>query len=529
MSPRSAGFCCRRGFAAPLLLVTVAFVFPGCRPPIVVPPPPTQLTVAPNVTIQYGVNWEQSEQRFTHGFELVRTDPAERRPGGLKPPFPSHLARIVITTERRLSQADAQQRLRDVARSRSGTAKFYAIGGWPAVELRFLERLPEKGIKDGTAHARPLPTVSRALVAIAAATLVVDFDISLAPDSKQALLDDAIGIAQSTSFASKANPEELSRIIAELEQWAKAGRPQTHSSPRPNRNSAGGPQLNVTPRPPTGVQPGVGELEIVASPNASKIAIAGNSGLTFSTNSGASYNKGNPGAFGLSDPTVARGISGNFYLGGITFPTNVFGFTGCADGISTSTDGGANFAPTGFSAKCPTTGSICAPDQPHIAADSFGRSAQGSDQLYAVWRDFTPTPCLSCPPTCKAVFTSDAWQTSMIACSQDSGATWNLPTPITGGGDHPRVAVGADGKVYVVAIDGNSVKLGRYASCSEGLALDAGFPVTLADDAGVDCAEPGLDRCDDSLSSQMVAPDPGNASTFSSATLARLTTPASSR
>jgi hypothetical protein len=496
--------CRGRIFTLPLL--SIILLFRMCAPP------PKILTISPNVTLKYGQDWDQSEQKFSHGFELVRTNPDETRPGGVKPPFPSHLARIVITTEQRLSQADAQQRLRDVARSRTGTATFYAIGGWPAVELRFLEQLPEKGIKDGTAPAKPLPTVSRALVAIAAATLVVDFDISLAPSSKPALLDDAIGIAQSTTFASKADPEELSRIIAELEQWAKAGQPQTRSSPRPKSNANGGPQLNVNPGPPTGVQPGVGELEIVASADASKIAIASNSGLTFSTNSGANYSNGNPGTFGLNDPTVARGVSGNFYLGGITFPSNVLGFTGCADGISTSTDGGANFAPTGFSAKCPTTGSICAPDQPHIAADSFGSSAQGRDQLYAVWRDFTPTPCLSCPSTCNAVFTSDAWQTSMIACSQDSGANWNLPTPIAGGGDHPRVAVGADGKVYVVTIDGNSVKLGRYASCSEGLALDAGFPVTVADDAGVDCAEPGLDRCDDSLSSQMVAPDPGNAS-----------------
>ncbi len=504
---------CRARLMMGSLTIAATLIYAGCQhPQIVVPPPPTQLSIAPNATIQYGVNWEQSGQKFAHGFELVRIDPAEAEPGHAQPPFASHQARIVITTEQRLSAVDAQQRLRDVANSRPGTVTFYAIGGWPAVEVRFMEQLPEKGIKDVGGPSRPLSTVSRAVISIAAGSQVFDFDISLAPGSKPVLLDDAIHIVQSATFTERANPDDVSRILTGLAQSAKSSRGQKPPSPRSDRGNSGGTQLNVTPGPVAGVQPGVGELEIVASPDATKIAIAANSGLTFSTNSGASFSPGAPGTFGLNDPTLARGVSGNFYLGGITFPSGTLGFTGCADGISTSTNGGSSFTPTGFSVKCPKTGSICAPDQPHIAADSFGSSAAGGDQLYAVWRNFTPTPCLSCPSTCNAVFTSDAWQTSMLSCSQNSGATWTLPTPIAGGGDHPRVAVGADGKVYVAVIDGNSVRLGRYASCSEGLALDPGFPVTVADDAGLDCVEPGLDRCSDALASQMIAPDPASAS-----------------
>lgn len=181
-------------------------------------------------------------------------------------------------------------------------------------------------------------------------------------------------------------------------------------------------------------------------------------------------------------------------------------FTGCVDAVSQSTNSGATFSLKGFSARCPQTGSICFPDQPHIAAAGPGSADSTTDQVYAVWRNFTPTPCLSCSPNCGALIHS--WQTLVIACSQDSGVTWTPPMPIPGGGDHPRVAVGPDGKVYVVVLDGNSVRLNRFSSCANGLRVDDGFPVTVTDDAGVACPEPGLDRCGDHISSQMVAPDP---------------------
>jgi hypothetical protein len=514
MQTAGARFCLTRHVAGSLPLITILLTCTACMRHKV---PPTQLVIAPQVTVSYGAYWEPSAQKYAHGFELVRTDPEEALPGKPKPPYPSHLARVVITTEQRLSQADAQQRLRDVARAHpQATPTFRAIGGWPAVEVRFRERLPQPAIKDGEGPRAPTPLVSRAVLAIAADTQVVDFDIWLAPDSKTELLTEAIAIAQSTTFPSTQERSQLDRVIAGLVQWAKSaglGQPGGGGSGG-GGNTGGGSgvqQLNVSPNRPSLVQTGIGELEIEATPDASKIVIASNSGLTFSTDSGLTFSTGNPGTFGLKDPTLTRAVSGAFYLGGVAFPNNVLGFTGCADAVNQSTDNGASFTLRGFSASCPATGSICLPDQPHIAADKGRAAPNTGDLIYAVWRNFTPTPCLSCPPTCQKLITSPAWQTSNIACSKDGGLTWTLPTPLPGGGDHPRVAVGADGKVYVVLLDGNSVKLSRFSSCSEGLALDPGFPVTVTNDAGVACPEPGLDRCDDAISSQMVAPDPASA------------------
>ena len=497
-------------FACALLAAAIVLTNIGCAH--LTPPPPSvpkQLTIRPHVSVTFGPNWQQSGQNYARAYELVRIDPDESRRGGPSPPYPSHLARIVITTEPRRGHDDALQRLRDIARSYDGELSFYAIGGWPAVEVRFQERLPQPDIKDGVGPPSPAPLVPRAVVAVATPDVVVDFDIWLAPDSAPELLNEAVAIAKTTTFARAEDKDELARDIEALEQWSRSGRPPSQT-PTPSSSAAEGPEINVNPGPPTSVQSGIGELEIVSTPNGSSIVIGSNSGLTFSTNSGLAFSPGNPGTFGLSDPTLTRGASGNVYLGVMAFPANVLGFTGCADAISTSSNNGATFSAVGFSAKCPTTGSICLPDQPHIAADSLNQSPQGTDQLYAVWRNFTPTPCLSCPPTCNSLGSfpyPPTWQTSVIACSQDGGATWTAPTPLSGGGDHPRVAVGADGKVYAVLLDGNSVKLSRYSSCTAGLELDSGFPVTVADDAGVNCPEPGLDRCSDSLSSQMVAPD----------------------
>lgn len=105
----------------------------------------------------------------------------------------------------------------------------------------------------------------------------------------------------------------------------------------------------------------------------------------------------------------------------------------------------------------------------------------------------------------------------MISCSNDDGATWTSPQALPLGGDHPRIAVGMDGKVYSVTENGHSVLLTRFSSCSSKppLALEMG-PITVeagsvlrpASGANVECPVPGLDRCDESLSSPTVAPDP---------------------
>jgi hypothetical protein len=177
--------------------------------------------------------------------------------------------------------------------------------------------------------------------------------------------------------------------------------------------------------------------------------------------------------------------------------------------VSRLTDNGAHFALRGCSAQYPQTGAgLCFPDQEHIAADAVNQAA-GNDQVYAVWRNFTPA---GAAPTCRNIGSGNV--TTSITCSQNGGTNWRARAAIPGAGDYPRVAVARDGNVYVTTLSGNNVLLNRFTSCANGLTPAAGFPVTVATLSGpVTCPMPGLDRCNDgnTLSSPIVAPDPSDA------------------
>lgn len=478
-------------------------------------PAKQHLRIGAGIDLPLTAPWTLSGQNYANAFEIVY-------PAG-KGYAIGNEARISVITEKRLNAIDARQRLIAIAHSRNTKASVMDLGGWPAIEMRFMEQLPEKGIKDqGEEVETPiLKKVPRARIAVAFDHRVVLFDVWLAPDADESLLQQAIMMLGKVSFSYALPSAELKTALHEVSKGlTETPQPSNlPTNPRANGPVPGHPDLNAVPAPPQPTGTGPGEVEIAANPAATQIVTATNSALSFSSDGGVTFVPGNPGTFGLSDPTLARGASGNFYLGGIAFPSgftppgSTTSFTGCANTVKLSTDGGANFAPVGFSAFCTTSGSLCFPDQPHIAADTVNASPSGQDQLYAVWRNFTPTPCIDCPPSCNALTTSPAWQTSVLACSQDGGATWTSPpVALPGGGDHPRVTVGPDGKVYVVTLDGNSVHLLRFSSCSTGLVPEPGFPVTVADGLDINCPLPGIDRCDTALSSPTAAPDPADPS-----------------
>ena len=479
-----------------LLAMTIGCVTPRQR--TTSPATPRLLAVLPRISVQYPESWTESGIKYRNAHELVRLPQAQTAQGPL--------VRMLITTEQRLSRSDARQRLVDVARSRSASPSFYSIGGWPAVEIRFKEPLPELGDSEGEARPGSRPVVQRALMAIAFDQQIVDFDIWLAPGVPDALLEEAVGIARSARFPDREDPDELRGVLDGLKQSAQQGARQ----PEPAGTAATSAVRNFfSPSPLSPVllpKSSRGELEITSSDDARRIVIASNSLLNFSADGGATFNNGNTPA-PVSDPTVARSVSDNFYLGSIGRPTGQLGVGGCSNWISRSTDGGANFTFTGFSASCPfLAASLCFPDQPHIAADAFNTAPAGTDQVYAVWRLATPSGTAA---NCSAVGQNLGSVTPVIACSSDNGVTWSAPVALPGGGDHPRVAVGVDGKVYAVALSGNSVLLTRFTSCAQGLLADAGFPVTVTDASNFVCPVPGLDRCDDTaLNSPTVAPDP---------------------
>ena len=503
-----------------LLLVLVSAVVASAQQSS--PPPnaqPQMLTIAPEVTLRYAAPWKPSGTQFRNAQELVITGTAAVHKEGIAEAvnveYP--LARVLITTEERTSHDEALQRLQDIAKSHSGTVKFLEMGGWPAVELEFVEPLPQRGEPQKYAEKEPgvtgpPPDVQRAIVAIAAGTKVVHFDITLSPGAPASLLGQSEQLAAGSAFATQGVPAEVQKSIKMLQQ-AMPAKPVPESRLMAPANAPLQAAVSAPAGSKTGtvaVETGVGELEVIASADARNIIVASNSALEYSKNLGGTFQAGNTGTFGLNDPSLARGASGDFYLGVIAFPSGTkaqLSVSGCTNAVSRSTDGGANFSLQGYSAVCPNSGSgICFPDQEHIAADSVNASS-GKDQVYAVWRAFSPSGA-----TTSCFFSGSV--TPSIVCSKDNGATWTAKAAIPGGGDFPRVAVAPDGNVYVVTLSGSNVELSRFSSCASGLNAASGFPVTVATLSGaVACPVSGLDRCNNgnTLSSPTVSPDPNSA------------------
>jgi hypothetical protein len=141
--------------------------------------------------------------------------------------------------------------------------------------------------------------------------------------------------------------------------------------------------------------------------------IASNGGTQVSSDGGATF-KLTAASFPfptLGDPSIAIGKSGNFYLSKLGLPGTPTTLTACTASVISSSDGGATFTFAGNAAFCPATGvGWCSPDQEHIAADRFNTSPAGGDQLYAVWRNFTPF--ISTPPNCRGI--PDGWSNVLL-------------------------------------------------------------------------------------------------------------------
>ncbi len=450
--------------------------------------------------IRYAAPWTLAAAQYSNAKELVavsRSDQTERV-----------VARVLITMEPRGNHPDAIKRLQDIAGSRDEVPQFLQIGGWPAIEVKFLEAVPQRGEGEKEGDEIPADVVAQRLVtAIAADDRVVRFDASLLPDAPQGLLQGTQDLIRSVHFAKEGSPVEVQETLRRMQTEDENRRQQLrqqHRGEAPETGltirSAAIPAEIVGPRPPEFVQSGQGELEITTSADAFNIVVASNAGLSVSHDRGNTFTPGSTGGLGLNDPSLTRAVSGSFYLAVIN---------GCNNSVSRSDDRGANFVLKGNSAQCPLTGTgTCFPDQEHIAADTFNAATAG-DQVYAVWRNFTVSGTTCGSPVAAA--------TTSISCSQDSGVNWTARAVVNGAGDFPRVAVGRDGTVYVATISGTKVLLNRLTSCANGLTATTGDPVTVATLTGaVDCGSkglPGLDRCDggNTLESPTVAPDPDDA------------------
>jgi hypothetical protein len=261
--------------------------------------------------------------------------------------------------------------------------------------------------------------------------------------------------------------------------------------------------LNVTDK--HAVTNGAGESEIAVSGDGQHIVIAVNAlrGFQHAISTGRqivshSHHGGTdafiasalPGALsGNRDPSITWTGAGKFYFSTMGPASNAV--------LGVSVDNGTSFQQVKGTPPALCTGKTCESDQPHIAGDR----RPGQNQLYIVWHEH--------PTRNDRLF-------AMVGCSTNSGATWTnkifeeATWPIFRFGFFPRVAVGSDGFVYVVAITGNTggdILLQRYSSCSQGLkplwhdGSGKSTPSKIASISGVHCDSgntvAGLDRCND--------------------------------
>jgi hypothetical protein len=470
--------------------------------------------IAIPITVKHSPLWTAVPATYRNARELVVIRKERMQTDGRDSTREVYDARMLITSEPRKNRADALKRLSEIAVEHRGAAGFVGIGGWPAVEIRFVEPLVLRG-----SDAPPPAFGHRMITAVAAADRIVRFDVSLLPGGSLQLLQEAEAIAHSTVFPTQDKPATLNANLRELNRKLLERRLQSMrpSSPASSMSAATGTTvLEAASGAPAAVpHAGLGELEIATSANADAIVIASNGKVAFSADQATTFTASVHGPFTPRDPTLARGASGNFYFGTLGTADGSaahLGISGCTDAVSRSTDGGASFALRGYSATCPLTGAgMCFPDQPHIAAEPVTTTASGNDQLYAVWRDLRPTGAEA--DCTKVIITPYRYPTA--SCSLDSGMNWSAGALIPGAGDFPRVAVARDGSVFVVSLSGDAILLYRYTSCASGFTLVTGYPVTVATLTGqVACPVPGLDRCNNgnTLSSPTVAPDPADAS-----------------
>jgi len=501
---------------APFVFGVAMFVLPTMR--LGAQQAERQEALAQGISVAVPANWSRAATELRNARELRAL-----KDGAIK-------ARMLTITEQRTSHADAVHRLSEIASEAKAPVSFVQIAGWPAVQYRFTAPLArtgqekrdlgEKLNRQEKQLAGPPELTQRSITAVAAGNSVIRIDAELSPSGDPKLLEQAETMAKNLSVAQKGSAENTQRelellrksLVQPLSPQSRKTEPSSAASSR--RESAGPfPSPGVKTGQATQVQSGVGELEVAVSKDGLNVVIGANSGYSFSSNGGASFTfgGGTPAPFPHDgDPSLGVGASGTFYYGFIGYPDGsqaAKNVSGCGVGVSASTDNGATFPFLNHAAVCPQTGAnICFTDQPHIAADRY-KGAPGGDQIYAVWRNFTPS---GSAPSCGAI--GSGFVTPEITCSANGGQSWTSPA-VVGSGDLARLTVGPDSSVYVVYRSGAAFMLNKFSSCSSGLVQQTGFPVEVSAVTDVTCPVPGLDRCNDgnTLSSQMAAVDEGDA------------------
>jgi len=378
-------------------------------------------------------------------------------------------ATMIARVEERRNHAEAVRRLAEIDAEYTPKGDFFTHQGWPAFERKILAPLTAPDHEDPR-EMRRADEAWHATTAVAAGVWLVRLRTVLHPDADAELAEEALRIGRSLHVPDRdGGPADIppARPLPK--------KPRAYASKATKRPVAGG----AAPMPVNGK----GEIEAAISMDGRSILTVAGCSMSYSEDRGRSFmNPGGSGALKeyMGDCSVAWGPSGTFYSSTLC--------NECVAFYSWSIPATTSFRYVGLLSRREQDIKM---DQPHIVTDRWNLSACGKDRVYVVWQE------------------TQQW-VSRIACSSTSGATWSKPVDANGGpGSYPRVAVGADGMVYVVSRGGeNTIVIDKFSSCDCGLVRQSGFPVTIPI-SNVTCPIPGLDRCNNgnTLSSPTIAVD----------------------
>ncbi len=475
-----------------LSLVLMATVWPsdGATPPKQYPVSSAQerITIASGITLQVPPAWKvKHDTRTTFLLEHFKQDDVLD-------------ASIAVQVERRVSHAEAVNRLGQIEAESPAKAEYSLVAGWPAITRKTLEPFQYPGQQEKGQGPWGHPSGEKSyqvMVAVAIENYVVKLRELLQPDANSALVDQPLAIAR-TLTGPAADPEQSRADLEALRNGNLRPKPQAPRSyaPTSTERAPAPKMLGKAPIPrshkPGGALGGAalqvgggGEIEAASSLSGNNIVTDASCAISYSNNGGASFSgssvTGQPSNLD-GDCTVTWGQSGSFYLGqlGTDFVA-----------LYAST-GGSNGAAFSYVTNAVDRRSVSINvDQPHVAADRWNKSGSGGDFVYVVWQETGSF-------------------LSRVACSSNSGSSWIAPVDANSGNfGYPRVSVGPDGMVYVASRSWpSSIILDKFSDCDSGLNEQPGFPVTITID-DIPCPVPGLDRCNNgnTLASPTVAAD----------------------
>lgn len=411
-------------------------------------------------------------------------------------------ARVLVNVERRVDAEDAVSRAAQFLAQSGASTDFFISNGWPAARQRAQLPLPKRyGMPD-------VPAVRLTAVFVVGSDLYLLSGWILESGSAEAK-SDATRLTERLVFAQPGDAPTSERVLARLKQRVQAAQPEPGSSlrtPKPASQSTAAPRDG--PGVATTVNQSWGEVSVAVSIFGQNIVV-GTQNAAFSSQAGSQFTQARfQGASTPSngDPSVAWAPSGSFYMASLRIVPN-----GCSIQVGRSDDQGRVFNWDGSSPRfcaepAASPAARCFPDQEHIASSLGFGSPQSSDPLYVVWRHFgNMGAAVACANT------TGGQLTPMLACSNDGGGTWSIPTLISSNGDYARVAEDAS-SVWVAFMEGPNVMVDRFlVGCGpNGLVRVKGFPRIVATLASHNCAQaplPGLDRCHAGLVAPTVASD----------------------